>query len=193
MNNGLTNENEVNKLHLQLQNILNCLKTLGRCSTMKVRLQLANAAFMGRLNYMLPTYTNLTSLQYSKIHTVMMKMARWTKGEYVPRERNSSILKTLNWLPLKQMIIVSGIKVMHNIIQTKESTSLYEMLRIPRRKTAQIGMKRYPKKMKLSKKMMYLTLKEYNKLPEKLKLTEKDKFKSRVNTYFRGRFRKEPG
>ena len=160
---------------------------------MKMRLQLANASFMGRLQYMLQTYTNLTSLQFSKIHTVMMRMARWTKVEYVPRERNSSILKALNWLPLKQMIIVSGIKVMHNIIQTQEPTSLYKMLRIPRRKTAMIGMKNYPKKQKLSKTMMYLTLKEYNNLPEKLKLTEKVKFKSRVNTYFRSRFRKEPG
>ena len=67
------------------------------------------------------------------------------------------------------------------------------MLRIPRRKTAQIAMKKYPKKMKLSKTMMYLTLKEYNALPEKLKLTEKQSFKTRVNTYFRARFRKEPG
>ena len=47
-----------------------------------------------------------------------------------------------------------------------------------------IGMKNYPKKQKLSKTMMYLMLKEYNNLPEKLKLTEKEKFKSRVNTYF---------
>ena len=107
MNNGLTNENEINKLHSQLQNILNCLKTLGKCSTMKIRLQLANTAFMGRLNYMLPTYTNLTTIQYSKIHAVMMRMAKWTKGEYVPRERNSTILKALNWLPLKQMIVIS--------------------------------------------------------------------------------------
>ena len=54
-------------------------------------------------------------------------------------------------------------------------------------------MKKYPRKMKLSKTMMYLAMKEYNNLPEKLKLTEKLKFKSRVNTFFHGRFRKEPG
>ena len=139
---------------------------------------------MVRLNYMLLTYTNLTTIQYSKIHTVMMRMARWTKGEYVQRERNSSILKALNWLPLKQILVVSGIKVFHNIILTKEPVNLYEMLRIPRRKTAQIAMKKYPKKLKLSKTMMYLTLREYNNLPDKLKLTEKHKFKSRINTYF---------
>ena len=193
MNNGLTNENEVNKLHSHLQNILRCLKTLGRCSTMKIRLQLSNAAFMGRLNYMLPTYTNLTSIQYAKIYTIMMKTARWTKGEHVQRERNSTVLKTLNWLPLKEMIKVSGIKVMHSIIQTREPKYLHAMLRIPRRKMAQIGMTKYAKKQKLSKSMMYMTLKEYNNLPEQLKLTEKEKFKPRVNTYFRRRFRMEPG
>ena len=91
------------------------------------------------------------------------------------------------------MIVVSGIKVFHNIILTKEPVNLYEMLRIPRRKTAQIAMKKYPKKIKLSKTMMYSAMKEYNVLPEKLKLAEKQNFKTRVNTYFRGRFRKEPG
>ena len=57
------------------------------------------------------------------------------------------------------------------------------MLTIPRRTTAQIGMKKYPKKKKLTKSMMYQAVKDYNELPDKYRLMDKEKFKTGVNTY----------
>ena len=55
INNTLTNDSEVNTLNSHLHEILRNLKKLGKKSTMQIRLQLVNAAFMGRMQYLIPT------------------------------------------------------------------------------------------------------------------------------------------
>ena len=67
------------------------------------------------------------------------------------------------------------------------------MLKIPRRKTAQVALKKYPKKQKLTKSMIYTAVKSYNEIPEKYKTMEKEKFRTGVSTYAKAKYRKEPG
>merc|ERR1711867_387149 len=189
INSTLTNDSEINNLNSSLNNILRSLKMLGKKSTMKIRLSLANAAFMGRMNYMLPTYTNLTTLQHGKLHKVMMNCARWVVGGNTMRMRNKTILSQLNWIPIQKMIQKSSVKVMHDIIQSKEPEDLYNLLRIPRRKTAKMGLKKYPKKSKMSKSPICEALKNYNELPDNVKVKEKDKFKSTVNKYYKTKYK----
>lgn len=41
--------------------------------------------------------------------------------------------------------------------------------------------------------MMYQAVKDYNELPNKYRLMEKEKFKTGVNTYTKAECKKEPG
>ena len=70
---------------------------------------------------------------------------------------------------------------------------LHNLLRIPKRKTAKMGLKKYPKKSKLSKSPICEALKSYNELPEKVKVKDKEKFKSTVNKYYKTNYKLEPG
>ena len=92
------------------------------------------------------------------------------------RIRNKMILTRLNWIPIQKMIQMSSVKVMHSIVQTEEPEDLYNLLRIPKRKTAKMGLKKYPKKSKLSKSPICEALKSYNELPDKVKVKDKEKF-----------------
>ena len=109
------------------------------------------------------------------------------------RIRNKMILTKINWTPIQKMIQLLSVKVMHSIVQTEEPEDLYNLLRIPKRKTAKMGLKKYPKKSKLSKSLIYQAVKTYNDLPEKVKTKEKEKFKSTVNRYYKSNYQKEPG
>ena len=122
-----------------------------------------------------------------------MMTARWVYAGNLIRIRNKTILTKLNWLPITQQIKIAGVKVLHSIIVTKEQKDLFEILRIPRRKTAQIAMKKYPKKQKWTKSMIYQAVKSYNELPDKYKMMDKEKFKTGVNTYAKAKYKKEPG
>ena len=83
-----------------------------------------------------------------------MMTAQWVIGGILSRVRNKSILSHLKWLPIPQQIKIRGVKILHSIITTKEPKDLFEMLRIPSRKTAQIAIKNYPKKKKLTKSVI---------------------------------------
>ena len=109
------------------------------------------------------------------------------------RIRNKTILTRLNWLPIAQQIQMAGVKVLHSIITAEEPKDLFNLLRIPRRKTAQIALKKYPKKKKLTKSMIYTAVKSYNEIPDKYKTMEKDKFRAGVSTYAKAKYKKEPG
>ena len=67
LNDAINNETEINNLVSTLANIEVSLKRLDFISDMKIRLQMANAVFIGRLNNFLPTYSNLMTIQIGKI------------------------------------------------------------------------------------------------------------------------------
>merc|ERR1711867_299108 len=90
---------------------------------------------------------------------------------------NHAILNECGWLPVKELIRLSGLKVLHSIIATKEPKCLYEYIKIPRRYTANIALARYPKKSKLKKFFINQSLDDYNKLPKELKVKVPEKFK----------------
>ena len=108
------------------------------------------------------------------------------------RIQNKMIITQLNWILIQQMIQLSSVKVLNNIIQTEEPEDLYNLLRILKRKTAQMGLKKYLKKSKLSKSPICQALKSYNELPDKVKVKDKEKFKSTVNKYFKTSYKLEP-
>ena len=192
LNDALNNATEVNNLVSTLANIEISPKRLDFISDKKIRLQMANAMFMGRLNYFLPTYSNLTTIQIGKISKRLMRVARWIKGGPCLGISNHAILNECGWLPVKELIRLSGLKVLHSIIATKEPKCLYEYIKIPRRSTANIALARYPKKSKLKKFFINQRLEDYNRLPKELKSKAPEKFKEATTKMFKKLYKSNP-
>ena len=117
----------------------------------------------------------------------MMMTERWVYGGNLLRIRNKTILTKLNWLPIVQEIKLALVKVLHSIIVIKEPKDLYEMLRIPRRKTAQIAMKKYLKKQKLMKSMIYTAVKSWKRRSFELELVLMPKQNTRKSPVEQGK------
>ena len=141
---------------------------------------MANAVILGKLNYMLPTYSNITEIQRQKIHVTIMKAARATIGLPCYRWSTQRILETVGWIPVKAMIEKAKLKVLHNIIITKQPTMLYNQMKIPERKTKAINVKYNPSKEKLKKFFLTTATDLYNKLPTMMKTLDQQKFKKAI-------------
>merc|ERR1711867_259379 len=185
LNDALNNATEVNNLVSTLAKIEISLKRLNFISDINIRRQMANAVFIGRLNYFLPTYSNLTTIQIGKISKRLMRVARWVKGGPCIGISNHKILNECGWLPVKDQIQLAGLKVLHAIIATKEPQCLYDYIKIPRRATANIALARYPKKSKLKKFFLNQSLDDYNRLPKELKAKAPEKFKEATTKMFK--------
>ena len=104
MNPQLNNEAEINNLIKSLEYRTTMIRRIKNFTTMITRKKIANAVIIGKLNYMMPTYTNLTEIQRQKIHVILMKAAKATIGLPCYRWTNQRILETVGWIPLKAMI-----------------------------------------------------------------------------------------
>ena len=148
------------------------------------RKKIANAVIIGKINYMLPTYSNLTEMQLQKLHVVLMKAAKTTIGQPCFRWTNQKILETVEWIPMRQMIEKAKLKVLHNIILTKQPKMLYQQLKIPERRTKAISVKYNPKKEKLRKFFLTTTIEKYNKIPVITRNLDQQKFKKAITKKF---------
>ena len=80
MNPQLNNEAEINNLIRNIEYRTSMIRRIKNFTTMLTRKKMANSVILGKLNYMLPTYTNITEIQRQKIHVVLMKAAKATIG-----------------------------------------------------------------------------------------------------------------
>ena len=109
-----------------------------------------------------------------------MKAARATIGLPCYRWSTQRILETVGWIPVKAMIEKAKLKVIHNIIITKQPKMLYNQLKIPERKTKAITVKYNPSKEKFKKFFLTSATELYNKLPTLMKNLDQQKFKKAV-------------
>ena len=70
----LSNEREICQLIPLLNNRINQLEKLKSFTDFKTRLQFSNAYIIGRLTYMMPTYTNLNGNQKERLHRLIMRI-----------------------------------------------------------------------------------------------------------------------
>ena len=169
MNPQLNNEAEINNLIKNLEYRTSVIRRIKNFTSLVTRKKIANAVILGKLNYMMPTYTNITKIQRQKIHVTMMKAARATIGLPCYRWTTQRILETVGWIPLKAMIEKAKLKVIHNMIITKQPTMLYNQLKVPERKTKAITVRYNPSKKKLKKFFLTTATELYNKLPTLMK------------------------
>ena len=188
MNPQLNNEAEINNLIKNIEYRTTMIRKIKNFTTMITRMKMANAVIIGKLNYMMPTYTNLTEMQRQKLHVVLMKAAKATIGLPCYRWSNQRILETIGWIPLKEMIEKAKLKVLHNILITKQPTMLYNQLKIPERRTKAITVRYNIRKEKLKKFFLTTTIETYNKLPVLMKNLDQRRFKKAITKKFNKEF-----
>ena len=192
INEALNNETEINRLTASLANIEICLRRFGHISDMKTRLQMANAVFRGRLNYFIATYSNITTLQTSKLAKRLHSVARWVVGGNLMGISNHTILTKCGWLPINLQIKLAGMKILHSVVHTGEPKCLANYIKKPRRMTANIALANYPRKSKLQKFMVNRCLNDYNNLNRELKIKTPEKFNEAISNMFRKRYKANP-
>ena len=175
---------ELNNLIKNIEYRTMMMKRIKNFTTIVQRKKIANAVIIGKINYMLPTYSNLTVMQLQKLHVVLMKAAKTTIGQPCFRWTNQKILETVGWIPIRQMIEKAKLKVLHNIILTKQPKMLYQQLKIPERRTKAISVKYNPKKEKLRKFFLTTTIERYNKIPVITRNLDQQKFKKAIMKHF---------
>ena len=78
------------------------------------------------------------------------------------------------------MIEKAKLKVLHNIIITKQPTMLFKQMKIPERKTKVITLRYNTGKEKLKKFFLTSTIQDYNKLPVIMRNLNQQKFKNAI-------------
>ena len=76
MNPQLNNKAEVNNLIKRIEYRTTMIRKLKNFTTITMRKMISNTVIIGKMNYMLPTYSNLSEIQLQKLHVVMMKAAK---------------------------------------------------------------------------------------------------------------------
>ena len=158
MNPQLNNEAEISNLIRSIEYRTTMIKRIKNFTTIMTRKKIANAVIIGKLNYMLLTYSNLTEIQLQKLHVKMMKAAKATIGLPCYRWSNPKILETVGWIPMRQMIQKAKLKVLHSIIKLKQPTMLFNQLKIPERIMKAITIGYNPRKKNLRKFFLTTTI-----------------------------------
>ena len=85
-----------------------------------------NGYVIGKLRYMLPLYTqvNNNNNNLNKIHKLIMRAARSAIGNYCSRFSMIKILNICKWPTARNMINLSAINAIHNIIINRSQNAL---------------------------------------------------------------------
>ena len=96
----LSNEREISNLLPLLNYRINKFEKLKQYTDYHTRLQFSNSYIIGRLIYMMPTYTNLNSNQKDRLHKVLMRTARMTLNSYCFKKSIDFILGCCKWVDI---------------------------------------------------------------------------------------------
>ena len=147
-----------------------------------------NANVLGKLMYMLPFFSSATVLNMNKIHKLLMFAARTVIGNYCFKKSTSYILGKCNWVTAEQLIRMSGLKLIHSILSTRQPKAICNMLKINKWSTANIALKRVPI-CKIGREFyINMEIKNYNRLPSDIKSSNKKQFKSKVRKFLKSEY-----
>ena len=120
----LSNEREICNLIPILNNRINQFEKLKKYTNFHTRLQFSNSYIIGRLIYMMPTYTNLNKCQKDKLHKIIMRPGRTTLNSYCFKKSIEYILGQCNWFVINEMIKLSSLKFIHQVITPSNPPTL---------------------------------------------------------------------
>ena len=175
-------DTEINKLVSNLHNRVYNLKVLTEFTDTNTRLTFTNSFILGKLNYMLPTYSNLTTFNINKLHKLLMTAARTVVGNYCYKKSCKYILDKCKWLCVNDMIKYRGLTFIHKILTHKLPISLFTMFKVSKysRAGSKISLQNIPENIKYINFFINKYIKQYNLLDGKLKSKSIKQFKKEI-------------
>ena len=178
-------ESEINKLVSNLHNKVHNIRVLTKFTDFKTRLQFANSFIVGKLNYMLPLYSNLTVFNFHKLHKLLMTAARVVVGNYCYKKSCKYILDKCKWMNIGDMIKYRGLSFLHKILTTHQPTSLFNLFKTNRhnRGISMVTLKHIPKSKKFTNFFINKYISTYNSLDLTIKRKSLSQFKKEIKQW----------
>ena len=182
LSHDLSQEREVSQLLSTLNYRVNQFEQLKSYTDFHTRLQFSNSYIIGRLVYMMPTYTNLNNNQKDRLHKLLMRTARMTLNSYCFKKSIEYILGSCNWVDINEMIKLSSLKFINNMLVTNKPGTLYSKIKVNKRLCADISFYKFPKLGGFKSTLLYKGISYYNKLPSDLKYLPGKQFKAKLKS-----------
>ena len=177
MSMNLNASNAISEVHRTMHK----LRNMKHLMTEKTRLLIANSYMKSKLVYGLPQYLGASQKIKNRMNVCMMQVARWVKGNSQFKIPNTKICKSIKWSTPNQMIMQESMTMIHKMltefpVQTLEN----EMKKSRSKRKVTYHLKYQPRRELMKRNMLYMSLKIYNLLPEKLKTMKIKKFKVEI-------------
>ena len=128
----------------------------------------------------MPTYTNLNKCQKDKLHKIIMRMGRMTLNSYCFKKSIEYILGQCNWFDINEMIKLSSLKFIHQVITSANPPTLYSKLKLNKRSCSDISFFRFPKQKAFKNTVLFKGIYYYNKIPSELRKLSIKHFNSKL-------------
>ena len=181
MNTRTSMDSHLNMVISQVNHKLKKARSVAKYMNKKTRTIFSNSFLLSKFKYGMPLYIGETWALRQKIHTQIMNIARFCRGEYGFKISCAKICKEIGWSTPDQMILKSTAVFIHKCIyldQPKQITKLFKVQRM--RRNTNIFTKYYHKTGKFERNIIFQSYKLYNGLPEDMKSLNPKLFKSRL-------------
>ena len=129
----------------------------------------------------MPLYVGKTTEVKKKCHQILMKSARFVRGNYGFKVSVNNILNSMNWRRSEDMITESTAKFIHQVIQTEKPRIICKFIRTQRsQSTSSISLKHHPRTDRFSRTLINQSYKIYNTIPQELRKLNPTKFKAQL-------------
>ena len=176
----LSHEREISQLLPLLNHRINQFEKLKSFTDFHTRLQFSNSYIIGRLVYMMPTYTSLNKCQKDRLHKVLLRAARMTLNSYCFKKSIDYILGTCKWVDIDEMIKLSSLKFINNMLVAQKPETLFSKIKVNKRSCAKLSFHSFPKSRDLKSTLLYRGIHYYNQLPREFRFLPRKQFKAKI-------------
>jgi hypothetical protein len=196
LSNNLTHEQHLvtgkDSVLKKLNGRINVLKRLAKYTDKNTRRTIANAIFNGTITYLMPLWGHTDDILLAKLQTAQLRAARIIIGHPCFKMSTSEMLKKVQWMSVKQMILEKSSVIMHNVIRNGKPEmmgKLFECKKRDKRTRMEPKWERKdgfrPKTDFITKQFYSSALKFYNTIPQELRGLEKLEFKREIKKFIR--------
>ena len=152
---------------------------------MATGLKLINGFVIGKLNYMLPLYSVVSTDNNNKLHKIIMTAARAVIGNYCFKKSISYILNKCKWLNINNMITRSAVMIIHKIIINKSPETIYRLIKTNQntRTVSDITTASMPRNKRFTNFYIYKYCKFYNSFKRETNANSIQNFKKALMKY----------
>ena len=172
---------QINHLVMSTSNMLYKARKIDRYMTTEQRYMFAHAHIMSRLNYSLPLCINETEVIKSKLHSIVMKTARFIRGSYCFKESTKSILSSVKLKPVDELLAQAGAKFLQKQLYFNSNPTITHLFRKPKhRESNGVTICAQPKTNRFQRILLNSCHTEYNKLPVNMRSLHPNKMKLKL-------------